>query len=323
MPLKAYGVLKATVAERRQATRQSPHYELLCEAGGERWRIAINARSQLPPSEVAYAIVTPFAHPTLADLSALADGWRRLGQRGAGLDYVRGNLAQPDRFRPLPTAEDGPDNDLNDLFDHHLGRLIGDPGARLYAFGEPWGPESEPDEYFGFTPGRGVHDIHQNQGNVGRFVDDDGVWQDGGLVFSAGGEWTAILLRFQSQAWHTDDDTGHALEGEPTQDGAVLQIMAAVVNPPGPAPEAERVLLLNTGYAPIDLAGWRLVTRTGSAPIAGTVPATGTLELSVPASAPLSNKGGLISVLDPSGRKVHGVSYGADAAGREDRMIVF
>ena len=35
---------------------------------------------------------------------------------------------------------------------------------------------------------------------------DDGVWQDGGLIIGT----TAILLRFQSQSWKTDDSTGHA-----------------------------------------------------------------------------------------------------------------
>ena len=39
------------------------------------------------------------------------------------------------------------------------------------------------DRYFGFLPGNGVHDIHMNQGNAGRFIEQDGVWQDGSLLF--------------------------------------------------------------------------------------------------------------------------------------------
>ena len=38
------------------------------------------------------------------------------------------------------------------------------------------------DKIFGFLPGNGIHDIHMNQGNSSRFVRDDGVWQDGGLL---------------------------------------------------------------------------------------------------------------------------------------------
>ena len=69
------------------------------------------------------------------------------------------------------------------------------------------------DKIFGFTPGRGVHDIHMNQGNSPRFSKDDGVWQDGGLMFwfPKQGEWVAVFLKFQSQAIHTDDTTGHTL----------------------------------------------------------------------------------------------------------------
>ena len=47
-------------------------------------------------------------------------------------------------------------------------------------FGEPWGPDEAKDPYFGFLPGRGIHDVHANQGNLRQFRHDDGVWQDGG-----------------------------------------------------------------------------------------------------------------------------------------------
>src|SRR4051812_8443899 len=329
MPLKDYGVLKAPMLDRQVATSGSPHYQLLCGLGDQRWRIAINARSKQAPSEVAYAVISPFSHPMMDRVSALADGWHDLPERtaaGGGLDFIRGNLAQPEVFRPLPISAPGSDNDLNDLFDFHLEPLIDDGDARVCAFGQSWGPEEEADEYFGFEPGQGVHDIHQNQGNSGQFVQDDGVWQDGGLVVQSGGVWIAILLRFQSQTWHTDDETGHTLSGEPSEPGVVeagVQIVAAVVNPPGPAPEDERVLLLNTGYAPVPLEGWRLATDIGTASLSGTVPAAEVLVISMPDTAPLSNKGSRISLLDPDGLKVHGVAYTAADASDDDRLIVF
>jgi hypothetical protein len=237
---------------------------------------------------------------------------------------VRGNLCPPGQFQPLPISAPGAADDLNDLFDFHLGGLAGDAGARVCAFGQAWGPDVR-DPYFGFDPGQGVHDIHQNQGNVGSFASDDGVWQDGGLLVSVGGAWTAILLRFQSQAWHTDDQTGHTIADAPAggDDDPSMVICAAVVNPPGPAPERERVLLLNRTYEPLDLHGWAIATDAGSAPLDGTVPGAGTLEIDMPPTAPLSNNGGRISLLDPTGLKVHGVAYTAAQAAREDRLISF
>ena len=69
------------------------------------------------------------------------------------------------------------------------------------------------DKVFGFLPGNGVHDVHMNQGNSQQFRRDDGVWQDGGLLlhYPTQDQWVAIFLAFQSQAWHTDDRTGHAI----------------------------------------------------------------------------------------------------------------
>jgi uncharacterized protein YukJ len=202
MPLERYGVLKARILDRRPASARDAHYQLLCGVGTARWRVAINAWSDVKPSEVAQAAITSFEHPIVDRVEALDEGWRGLEQ---GLDYVRGELCRPEQFTPLPLSEPGADNDLNELFDRHLRR-----GARVYAFGEPWGPDNARDPYFGFAPGRGIHDVHANQGNLRQFRRDDGVWQDGGLIVEAAAGWTAILLRFQSQSWRTDDRTGHA-----------------------------------------------------------------------------------------------------------------
>jgi uncharacterized protein YukJ len=194
VPLESYGVLKATILDRRLANYRTDHYQLLCGVGTTRWRVAINAHSDAPPSEVEYAALPRFAHPLLARLGALKEGWRGL-RPGDGLDYVRGGLCRPEQFRALPLSQAGPNNDLNELFDRHLLR-----GATVYAFGEPFAP----------GPERGVHDVHQNQGNIRAYRRDDGVWQDGGLLVERQGGWTAILLRFQSQSWRTDDAGGHA-----------------------------------------------------------------------------------------------------------------
>ena len=61
-----------------------------------------------------------------------------------------------------------------------------------------------------------------NQGNSPRFQGDDGVWQDGALLihFPAEARWVGIFLAFQSQAWHTDDATGHAIGGGAPAPGA-------------------------------------------------------------------------------------------------------
>ena len=127
MPLSSYGVLKATILDRRHATDRSDHYQLFCGVGTTRWRVAINAHSDEPPSDVMYA-----AFRTTPRLANLEDGWRVLRPR-EGLDYVRGGLCRPEQFKPLPLSKPGASNDLNELFDLHLTR-----GGKVYAFGEPF-----------------------------------------------------------------------------------------------------------------------------------------------------------------------------------------
>ena len=252
MALRSYGVLQGRVVGRRRedASDSSPHFQMhVVDEAGTDYRIAVNVLSQQAPSELLYLAVDDFRHPITALLPA-EGGWTPLPSRpgAANLDFIRGNLFDPKLMRPLPPDVSGPDNDLADSLDHYTARAMADDQATFYAFGERWGPEGNvPDKIFGFRPGNGVHDIHMNQGNSGRFREDDGVWQDGGLLFRFPGEdrWVAIFLAFQSQAWHTDDTTGHAIDA-PTEVGdQPLRIVAALVNPVGPSPEQESVTLLN------------------------------------------------------------------------------
>ncbi|MFJ3801298.1 DUF2278 family protein [Streptomyces sp. NPDC090088] len=346
MPLKTYGVLITRAVDiRREGAAETPHYQIhLADDSGTHYRAAVNVLSQQKPADLLYLVDDDFRHPLTARLEGLTSGWNTLppGPGGPNLDFVRGNLFDPAKMRVLPADRPGPDNDLADLLDHYVRRAVEDPRARLYLFGERWGPETGvKDKVFGFLPGNGVHDIHMNQGNSGRFAGDDGVWQDGGLLVRLPGgdidggdgqgqeRWVGVFLAFQSQAWHTDDATGHTLPdvdvSRPATGGQPVRIVAALVNPPGPAPEAEAVTLLNASPAPADLTGWRLVDRIGqSSPVpAGPLAAGATLAVPLSGGARLGNHGGEITLLDAAGLKVHGVSYTAEQAAREGWWVVF
>ncbi|PBC60573.1 hypothetical protein BKI49_29170 [Streptomyces sp. Tue6028] len=336
MPLKAYGVLiTRAVDTRREGSVDTPHYQIhLTDDQDVHYRAAVNMKSQERPSELLYLVDDDLHHPVTGRLEGLPSGWNALpsGPGGPNLDFVRGNLFDPARMRPLPPDAQGPDNDLADLLDHYVRRAVDDPAARVYLFGERFGPEpAVKDKIFGFLPGNGVHDIHMNQGNSARFQDDDGVWQDGGLLihFPAPSRWVGVFLAFQSQSWHTDDVTGHAVvppdDSGPEADDRPVRIVAALVNPRGPAPEAENVTLLNASPAPVDLAGWRIADRLGrTCPLPAGPLATGaTLLVPVSDGVQLGNSGGQITLLDAQGLKVHGVSYTARQAGREGWTVVF
>ena len=182
-----------------------------------------------------------------------------------------------------------------------------------------------------------------NQANSGRFVDDDGVWQDGGLFvyFPSVDRWTAIFLKFQSQSWHTDDVTGHTIptpvppppdvlpgpEPSPIGPGEPdlrIRIIAALVNPRGNDQGAETVTLLNVTDTDQSLAGWSIANRNkAKVAIGGVIAAGATATFALPVDVPLSNDGGLITLLDASGLKVHGVSYTKAQVARQGWSVVF
>ncbi|MCM3885620.1 DUF2278 family protein [Frankia sp. R82] len=331
MPLKSYGVLAGRVRDRkREGSSDSPHYQILVEAGGTQFRVAVNVLSSQAPAELLFRADENFDHPVLPGLAALADGFTLLDSApgGLALDFLRANLFPRTAMRVIPSALPGPDNDLADRIEHFVQRAEADPTARLYAFGQRWGPESTADKIFGFTPGNGVHDIHMNQGNSRKFAGDDGIWQDGALLFAFPGQWVAVFLAFQNQVWHTDPVTGHALPGTPPaapggqpapgEPDRQVRIVAALPNPVGPAPEDETVTLLNTTDTSIDLADWTLVDRAGhrgSLP-GPALPAGHAARVTVPAPVVLGNHGGTITLLNPDGLKVDGVAYTAAPEGR-------
>ena len=104
-----------------------------------------------------------------------------------------------------------------------------------------------------------------------------------------------------------------------------MRIVAAMVNPPGPAPEAESVLLLNASPDAVDLTGWRIADRAGQTcpvPAARWRPARRAAS-PVTARVTLGNGGGTITLLDAGGLKVGGVAYTAADAGREGWTVTF
>ncbi len=210
MPIPHYGVLKGRPIGGKRGTA---HFHVRVVAQNVHYRVAVNVQSADPPSEVRYALVRPFRD----SLTGLAEqqpmGFTQLARKpgGLALDFVRQPLFDPPAMRLLAADLPGPRNDLEDLIGGLVSEATRDPNGLVYAIGSRWGPERRtPDRIFGFTPGNGVHDIHMNQGNAPPFVGDDATWQDGGLLVQLPNEWAAVFLSFQSQAWRTDDVSGHA-----------------------------------------------------------------------------------------------------------------
>jgi len=309
MSLKQYGVLKCKVIKSQPGTESNPHYQVQVSDNQINYRIAINVKSQENPSEVLYFLNDNFTHPITQKLEKLALGFNPLSSKpdNTALDYIRGNLFDPTQMKPLPLSapgsKHGPSQDLNDLFDLYIQRAT-NSDAVVYAFGQRFGPENIPDKIFHFQPGNGIHDIHMNQGNGGKFAKDNGVWQDGGLIinYPARKQWVGIFLAFQSQSFHTDDTTGNALGQQliPTLPTGI-RIVAALVN------ANSTVSLINTSPEKIDLSSWSLAnSQKQKYPLDGVKIGAGELA-KVPIQ--LSPEGDIITLLNDQGIKIDGVAY--------------
>jgi len=218
-----YSLFKGWVVERQFATYKNPHYQIHAQDRTNDYRISVNVYSSLNHSrrkrlsQVEFVLVENFTHPIVARLEELEPGLYPLtkpeerGPGGLALDFVRGNLFDREKMKPVPFNLPGPNNDLNDYLDKYIQQAIGDNESMVCVFGSRWGPESWPDKIFGFKPGYGLHNIHMNQGNLpGMFAGDNGVWQDGGLLIylAKAKKWAGFFIKFQQQTWDTWDDSG-------------------------------------------------------------------------------------------------------------------
>ena len=204
-----YGVLKGVVTGHLRDA-DDDHYQILVRAGKTVHRIACNVKSSAPkaPSTLLFQSKTSLPAALTAKLKALEQGFTKLPPKPGGLamDYVRGGIVNPKSMKPVPPDQPGVDNDLKDKLEAAVVKAMAQEGSVIHAFGAKWGPETKADQYFKFVPGNGVHDIHMNQGNSGKYKKDNGVFHDGALIISfPQDKWLAFFFAFQSQTFDTDE----------------------------------------------------------------------------------------------------------------------
>lgn len=355
-----YGLLKGKVIDGIRAevmeeqvnqtnrSYQSNHFHLIIQVDGVKWRCPVNIRSQ-DKSEVWFTIQDVLReHPILEDLPDIPEGLLELPQRRPGrtLDYVREPLFDRTAMRHLPQNVAGANNDIQDHLELYVKQAQTEPGAIAYVFGSYWRDQQFPPDKIVNTT-HGVHDIHMNQGNDDRFCRDDGVYQDGGLIFyfPQTNRYVGIFLAFNSQVWFTDNQSGHRLAGYvpgphaggtdpspslptplmPSSEAGEIRIIAALINPPGADEGRETVTLFNAGGTPVTLDGWKIRDRQNhTEDLAGTHIESNqsvTVRLSG-RGVQLSNRGGFIQIYDPGNRLVHVVTYTKKQAS-QGKIIVF
>lgn len=353
MPLANYGVLRATPVDfgREDNDPKSPHFQIVLQTGGVRWRVPVNVRSSKnqnndpnrpDQSLVIFRLEDPITDTTLPGrLETLAEGLHPKGAGAPALDYLREPVFDRTAMQILKFT--GPDvsDDVQDILEVQVRRAITN-GSPVFAFGEAFDATASPrpaDRQFNTT--RGVHDIHMNQGNPppGGFSSQNGIFQDGGLVIRHSADrWVGFFVAFQTQLLPTNDQ-GNPLPGAqpikavgtgidtvtPSRVEGPVQIVAAMVNPPGADPGLETVTLINVSSAAISLNGWTVIDKNGRRePLFGSLSAGDAQRIRLTGvGSQLSNEGGIIRLEDAQGRLMDTVSYSKAAASVEGITLTF
>ncbi len=203
MPIAKYSVLKGVPLSGKLSSNAIPHYLIDVDVNGATWEIAFNVESS-DGSEVLYLLNENFLPPDPAALEALPVGVTPLAGLDANpaIDYQRSlvnssPLVTLQEMTLLPRPGQATATDLQNAVVSFLNQAVADKNGTVYAFGSE------------YTTGNGIHNLHMNQGNpAGRFERDNGIWQDGMLIFQmpATPAWVAVFIAFQSESWTTDSN---------------------------------------------------------------------------------------------------------------------
>jgi uncharacterized protein YukJ len=352
MPIQ-YAVLRTRVENFRRQDDDplSPHFHIQTrDAHGRTMELAVNAKSTVGNEQVSmlqvFQVNQLANHPVVSGLDQIPAGLTPLppDRRGAhnALDYLRAPLFPFSIAELLPATRSGPDDDIQDRL-ASLCRQMQEANGELFAWGAPVANNTV------------LHDIHMNQGNQPNppqgsdFSRDNGVSQDGGLVFRFSQRTVGLFLKFQSQLLPTDA-RGFPLPGSvslpDTIDPRVLPVPGpgaspgsapaplepavyierALVNPVGDDVGKEIIVLGNSTLTTENLSGWGVVDRAGQTEILRGVllPPGSSVQVVLSGDfARLGNRGGVIRLVDPSGQQVHAVSYSREQAVVEGRFIRF
>jgi len=198
--IQNYGVVVGRVTgDGLVVTSGGPHAHVEITAGTQKIVAAVNVLSQqaVPgesgqeASEVLFYMQEGYVPANASILQALTEGVHHLPSQagGAAIDMdVMPWLVTKDKMTLLPLGAGHP-SILHTQLDDVLQKAI-QANAKTYFFGQL---------YTG-----GVHDVHKNNGNSGRFSGDNGSYQDGAIFVEwADGTWTTLCIAFQTQVWQT------------------------------------------------------------------------------------------------------------------------
>ncbi len=223
MPLDdGYGVLVGTLhnyyCDRFFSDTEYYHCNLKVRAGARVFRCPVDLDSKKEADGMHWRLVE-LELDVFQRFLHFREGWHPLdSEPGSGaLDYYRSPELQPTGECMEASSEAGNHDATMQGALHALWKYGTGPAAfrdleplllhsrKLFIFGEP------------FRRGRGVHNIHQNQGDPphSRWYQENGIWQDGAVVVQRRDKTiAAFLCKFKSQSFFPDSFCVRSPDGQ-------------------------------------------------------------------------------------------------------------
>jgi len=184
--LPSYGVVIGQSGNYSTEQGKWMHVIMNVEAAGVKYQAAVDVNE--PNGLFQYQILNGLDPTLFAVDSKLKDGWHTLKSNASSgaMDYARSPILTK-ALKPTWTNVTG--NQAGEA----LVALL-KVSTKVYVFGAP------------YTTGKGVHDIHCNQGDPpGQFRALDGIWQDGCVfILKSDKSLSAYLGKFSTQTLNTD-----------------------------------------------------------------------------------------------------------------------
>ena len=171
MPIARYGVLIGRPLHGVPGRGTNAHYQIHVVDRTTEYRIAVNVKSQLAPSEVEYLVDDDFRHPITETLRRARAGLLPAGQharqRRRSTTSAATSSTAPACGRCRSTCP-GPTTTSTIRSIASCRRRSPKRTRSSTPSGSAGGRKTAMrDKIFGFLPGNGIHDIHMNQGNSG------------------------------------------------------------------------------------------------------------------------------------------------------------
>ena len=193
--MEDYVLLKGKIVDKHYDMDKKAHYHIIAETFGERYDIAVNVGSvrrswsneAISNSELLVYHDDSYNRPVL-DKIVEKDYGLYLVEQDFALDYVRMDLFDKKKMKLMPTIDDERTY-LIEVIENYVSRALDEDVYDLYVYGML------------YEDGKGIHDVHMNQGSVARYRHMDRDWSDGGIFLhnKEDKSWTAIFLAFKNQ----------------------------------------------------------------------------------------------------------------------------